>query len=538
MAVSVSVPVSHVQPPPPPAQPPPQMMLPTAPLPSHGRTSEPTVGTDVNITNMAPPPMLAHPDQCRAPLATIDPPVKMTVPRHGGSKTGGLIPGPTLGRYQCSHCGKRWISPSQLATHERTHTGEKPYECGSCGKKFSNRSNLVKHERTHTKPFVCRICGNRFSQASHLAKHLQCHGADAKPTPEASSAVATAAADVAAVSGGLPQSGSLFGKQSEEAVYRCKFCDERCVDATDLAAHEATHTGDKPYKCKVCVKVFSNRTDRKTHERIHTGEKPYECSNPNCNKRFTTSSHKARHERMHKGDKLYSCPQCDKKFTTKCQILPHLRTHSGEKPYKCNYCSRRFTQRSNRKTHERIHTGEKPFECAKCDKRFSQSSSLTLHERTHTGEKPYTCSHCAKKFSSCSNLAEHERTHTKPFVCGICSKRYPELKALANHHKALHPDVPVPAFLVFKADRTERQSAMTPGDNEAAATQTETSLSVIAPQSIVTESSLRSTSTVPQQLSQAPHPSLLVTGAPMLVSTPQSPSVVQQQQSAPPVTVG
>ena len=52
-------------------------------------------------------------------------------------------------RHECGVCEKVFVSASQLATHARIHTNEKPYECDVCEKRFTQSSSLKAHMRTY-----------------------------------------------------------------------------------------------------------------------------------------------------------------------------------------------------------------------------------------------------------------------------------------------------------------------------------------------------------------------------------------------------
>ncbi|KAI1214858.1 uncharacterized protein F4807DRAFT_10568 [Annulohypoxylon truncatum] len=82
-------------------------------------------------------------------------------------------------KYVCDikGCGKRCSQKTQLETHKRAHTGEKPFECEVCGERFTQRGNLKTHSRRHTgeKPYHCDICGQPFAQLGNVKPHRLTH---------------------------------------------------------------------------------------------------------------------------------------------------------------------------------------------------------------------------------------------------------------------------------------------------------------------------------------------------------------------------
>lgn len=52
-------------------------------------------------------------------------------------------------KYRCSTCEHASYSASNLAIHERIHSGEKPFACQRCTYKSNHKSNLTRHMHTH-----------------------------------------------------------------------------------------------------------------------------------------------------------------------------------------------------------------------------------------------------------------------------------------------------------------------------------------------------------------------------------------------------
>ncbi|XP_058928518.1 PR domain zinc finger protein 12 [Kogia breviceps] len=124
----------------------------------------------------------------------------------------------TSGRMRCVICHRGFNSRSNLRSHMRIHTLDKPFVCRFCNRRFSQSSTLRNHVRLHTgeRPYKCQVCQSAYSQLAGLRAHqksarhrppsaaLQAHS-PALPAPHAHApALAAAAAAAAAAAHHLP----------------------------------------------------------------------------------------------------------------------------------------------------------------------------------------------------------------------------------------------------------------------------------------------------------------------------------------------
>lgn len=158
------------------------------------------------------------------------------------------------GKFQCSHCSKRFATERLLRDHMRNHVSH--YKCPLCDMTCPTPSGLrnhVKYRHSTEKPYSCEYCEYSCKNQVDLRKHLDSH--------------------------------------SSEPAFHCDVpgCDftSRCLSTLKIH-HKREHQGDfiARYKCHVCEQCFTRGNNLTVH--LH---KKHQFKWPSGHPRFRYKEH-------------------------------------------------------------------------------------------------------------------------------------------------------------------------------------------------------------------------------------------------------
>ena len=191
-------------------------------------------------------------------------------------------------RYPCPVCGGMF---TELHTHMRKHTGEKPYQCNICERRFAAANTLVAHQRTHTgeRPFKCTQCDKTFTQSSHRSTHMK-------------------------------------SVHLTERGYKCETCGKSFKLKSHLNMHKEIHADNwLSFICQICGIGCRSKRLLKSHMLIHEVEKRFECTD--CGLKFRHPGTYRTHMKVHRQEWVHKCAICGAGYVRKDVYLSHMKKH-------------------------------------------------------------------------------------------------------------------------------------------------------------------------------------------------------------------
>lgn len=166
----------------------------------------------------------------------------------------------------------------------------------------------------------------------------------------------------------------------------CKVCDRSFENKKKMAQHMKIHEEKSKIICDKCGKIYSNQFNLENHKSAQHGEyldeyqNVYKCRI--CDTKFNNRTDLYSHMKTHtKDNQQLLCDTCGKCFTNSHNLKSHMRIHQDIRPHACTLCPKRFRTRLLLKQHLHVHTGIKEFQCMLCMQSFAKQDSLRIHNR-------------------------------------------------------------------------------------------------------------------------------------------------------------
>lgn len=185
-------------------------------------------------------------------------------------------------KYDCSICGKQFVSKNNLERHQTSHDSTKKNVCEHCNKQFVSENRLRIHKENH-----CKKAGDisKFYRSDVAVwKCLKCNQVFATP------ATANRHAENCMESNDNQQwidkqqldnnEDESKNEQTEEnctktdryvekvlteLLLQCEFCNRTYAEKHLLLLHQRTHTTEVNYECVMCKEVFDSYTSAAKH---------------------------------------------------------------------------------------------------------------------------------------------------------------------------------------------------------------------------------------------------------------------------------
>ncbi|EQB77169.1 zinc finger and BTB domain-containing protein 4 [Camelus ferus] len=296
----------------------------------------------------------------------------------------------------CPRCGKSFIHPKRLQTHEaqcRVDASALPPPVGFRG----GPEHVVKVVGGHVL-YVCAACERSYVTLSSLKRHSNVH--------------------------------------SWRRKYPCRYCEKVFALAEYRTKHEVWHTGERRYQCIFCWETFVTYYNLKTHQRAFHGISPGLLARPGRGPSQLQAPPPLCQITVRIGEEAIAGGE-DQLWRPYYSYKPKRKAgaagpgSSGGSGMPRGRRPPRWKQKLERRSWEETPAaegpagharGERRHRCGDCAQTFATLRKLRKHQEAHSGgshnsragRKPstrFTCPHCAKVCKTAAALSRHGQRH-------------------------------------------------------------------------------------------------------------------------------